>query len=140
MPFIIKWSNAIKAGTVSKDLTSTIDVLPTLAGITGAKLPEISLDGKLILDLWKGTANAKTPHEFYFMIYTGQSVRSGDWKYHKKQNFTVNKNTQVDASPALYNLKEDFGETKNLVNEYPEIAQKLAQALENHLTRLNIKK
>jgi arylsulfatase A len=140
VPFIIKWPNAIKAGSVSKDLTSTIDVLPTLAQITGAKLPEMKLDGQSILDLWKGTANAKTPHEYYFMIYTGQSVRSGDWKYHKKQIFTVNKEIQKDQSPALYNLKEDVGETKNLVNEYPEIAQKLAQALEDHLTRLNIKK
>ena len=74
------------------------------------------------------------------MIYNGQSVRSGDWKYHKKQIFTVNKNTQVDASPALYNLKDDIGETKNRVNEYPEVAQKLSQALEDHLSRLNIKK
>ena len=54
--------------------------------------------------------------------------------------FTVNKNTQVDASPALYNLKDDIGETKNRVNEYPEVAQKLSQALEDHLSRLNIKK
>jgi arylsulfatase A len=140
VPFIIKWPNAIKAGTTCKELASTIDVLPTLAGITSAKLPEMELDGKTILDLWKGNPKAVIPHENYFMIYTGQSVRSGDWKYHKKQIFTVNKNTQVDSSPALYNLKDDIGETKNRVNEYPEVAQRLAKALDEHLTRLNIKK
>ena len=140
VPFIIKWPDQIKAGGVCKKLASTIDILPTLAGITGAKLPEITLDGQSILDLWKGTANAKTPHENYFMIYNGQAVRSGDLKYHKKQIFTVNKEAHADQSPALYNLKEDIGETKNLVNEYPEVAQKLAQALEEHLVRINIKK
>ncbi|WP_396184606.1 sulfatase [Flavobacterium sp.] len=140
VPFIIKWPNEIKAGTVSKDLAATIDVLPTLAGITGAKLPEMNLDGRSILDLWKGTSNATTPHEYYFMIYNGQAVRSGDWKYHKKQTFTVNKNTQADASPALYNLKYDIGETKNLLQQYPEIAQKLAKVLEEHLIRINSKK
>lgn len=140
VPFIIKWPNEIKAGTISKDLAATIDILPTLARITGVRLPEMNLDGKSILDLWKGTANAKTPHENYFMIYNGQAVRSGDWKYHKKQIFTVNKNTQVDASPALYNLKDDIGETKNLVHQYPEIAQKLAKVLEEHLIRINNKK
>jgi arylsulfatase A len=140
VPFIIKWPNEIKAGTICKDLAATIDVLPTLARITGAKLPEINVDGQSILDLWKGTTNAKTPHENYFMIYNGQAVRSGDWKYHKKQIFTVNKNTSSDQSPALYNLKEDIGETKNLVNDYPEVAQKLAKALEEHLTRINSKK
>lgn len=140
VPFIVKWPNQIKAGGVCKKLASTIDILPTLAGITVAKLPEMNLDGRSILDLWKGTSNAKTSHEYYFMVYNGQAVRSDDWKYHKKQVFTVNKDTRVDASPALYNLKDDIGETKNLVNEYPEIAQKLSQALEEHLTRLNIKK
>jgi arylsulfatase A len=140
VPFIVKWPNQIKAGGVCENLVSTIDVLPTLASITGAKLPEMELDGKTILDFWKGKPKAITPHEFYYMIYTGQSVRSGDWKYHKKQIFTVNKETQTDQSPALYNLKDDIGETKNLVNDYPEIAQKLAKALEEHITRINIKK
>lgn len=139
VPFIIKWPNQIKAGGVCENLASTIDVLPTLASITGAKLPEMELDGKAILDFWKGKPKALTPHEFYYMIYTGQSVRSGDWKYHKKQIFTINKDTQTDQSPALYNLKDDIGETKNVVNDYPEIAQKLAKALEEHLTRINSK-
>jgi arylsulfatase A len=140
VPFIIKWPNEIKAGGVCKDLAATIDVLPTLAGITGAKLPEMNLDGSTILDLCKSTGNATTPHDYFFMVYKGQAVRNGDWKYHKKRTFTVNKNTTTDENPALYNLKEDVGETKNIINEYPEIAQKLSQALEDHLTRLNIKK
>ena len=140
VPFIIKWPNEIKAGAVCKDLAATIDVLPTLAGITGAKLPEMNLDGSTILDLCKSTGNATTPHDYFFMVYKGQEVRNGDWKYHKKRTFTVNKNTTTDENPALYNLKEDVGETKNIINEYPEIAQKLSQALEDHLTRLNIKK
>jgi arylsulfatase A len=140
VPFIIKWPNEIKAGAVCKDLAATIDVLPTLAGITGAKLPEMNLDGSTILDLCKSTGNATTPHDYFFMVYKGQAVRNGDWKYHKKRTFTVNKNTTTDENPALYNLKEDVGETKNIINEYPEIAQKLSQALEDHLTRLNIKK
>lgn len=139
VPFIIKWPNEIKAGGVCENLASTIDVLPTLASITGANLPEMELDGKTILDFWKGKPKAVTAHEFYFMVYNGQSVRSGDWKYHKKQIFTVNKDTQTDQSPALYNLKDDIGETKNVVNDYPEIAQKLAKALEEHLTRINSK-
>jgi len=140
VPFIIKWPNVIKGGTVSKDLAATIDVLPTLAQITNAKLPEISLDGQSILDLCKNTDHKTPPHEYFFMVYKGQAVRNGDWKYHKKRTFTVNKNSTIDETPALYNLKEDVGETKNLINEYPEIAHRLSQALEDHLTRLNIKK
>ena len=140
VPFIIKWPQEIKGGTTCSTLASTIDVLPTLAKITGAKLPEMVLNGSAILDVWKGKTEAKTPHENYFMVYNGHAVRSGDWKYHKKQIFTVNKETKTDQSPALYNLKNDPGETKNLVKEYPEIAEKLAQALEEHLTKMNVKK
>lgn len=140
VPYIIKWPNEIKAGAVCKDLASTIDILPTLAEITGAKLPDINIDGKSILNLWKGTANATSPHEYYFMIHNGQAVRTEDWKYHKKQIFTVYKNTNTDESPALYNLKDDIGETKNQINEYPDVAKKLAKALEEQLIRINNKK
>ncbi|MCH5597025.1 sulfatase-like hydrolase/transferase [Niabella ginsengisoli] len=40
VPGIISWPKLIKPGTVSNKLLSTIDILPTLAEITGAKKPE----------------------------------------------------------------------------------------------------
>jgi len=72
-------------------------------------------------------------------VVTGEAVRSGDWKYHKSQTFTVTKNTRKDESPALYNLKEDIGETRNVITQHPEIAARLAKALDEHLIRVKLK-
>jgi arylsulfatase A len=139
VPFIVRWPKEIPAGLTCSELASTIDILPTLASVTGAKLPKTELDGINILNLWKGEKGAKSPHEYYFMINNGESVRSGDWKYHKSQFLTVSKKYRKDESPALYNLKTDIGESNNVMDQYPEIAKRLAKALENHLARISKK-
>jgi len=36
----------------------------------------------------------------------------------------------------LYNLKDDIGETTNLIDKHPEVAARLSKALEEHLERL----
>lgn len=63
----------------------------------------------------------------------GQAVRSGDWKYHKIERYITTKKIVKEEIPALYNLKDDIGESKNVIAQHPEIAARLASALEDHL-------
>ena len=133
VPFIIRWPNKIPAGATCTEVTSTIDILPTLAKIIGAKPPEAELDGKNIVDLWKGKKGEKTPHEYYFMVYHGEAVRSGDWKYHKKEIFKVKETSRKSEGPTLYNLKSDIGEFLNLIEQNQKIANRLVEAPDAHL-------
>lgn len=139
VPCVIKWPRMIPAGSVCSEIASTIDLYPTLARFAGAALPEMNLDGRDIGDLWVGGANAKTPHDYLFFAQRGHAVRSGDWKYHKKRHFTTMKREADDPGPALYNLKDDLGESENLLNKYPEIGARLAKALDEHLLRIGVK-
>ncbi|MDD7987258.1 sulfatase [Lentisphaera marina] len=128
VPGIIKWPAKIPTGSVCKELASTMDLLPTFAHITGAALPtQMSLDGKNIIDLLTGKEGAKTPHEFFF--YSTYAVRSGDWKYHAQEKFKVKATRRDTTGPTLYNLKDDIGESKNVINQYPEIAARLKKVL-----------
>jgi arylsulfatase A len=136
VPCIIRWPKTIPAGKTNATLTSTMDILPTLAGITGAKLPAIQLDGKDVISIWQGKKKAVTPYDYFFYVSDGQAVRSGAWKYHKKLRYTTTKKDKMIEAPALYNLKEDVGETTNLITKEPEIAARLAAALESHLLRI----
>ncbi len=136
VPCIVRWTKAIPAGKTSTVLTSTIDILPTLASVTGAKLPEAEIDGKNILNILKGKKKAVSPHEYFFYVLDGLAVRSGDWKYHKTLRYTTTKKDKMIEAPALYNLKNDIGETTNLIEKEPEIAARLANALEEHLKRI----
>lgn len=131
VPCIIKWPALIPAGSVCSELATMMDIYPTLANIVGAPLPAVNaLDGKNIIDLLTAKPDATTPYTYFF--YGKVAVRSGDWKYHAKERFII-KATERDAKgPTLYNLKDDIGESVNLINEYPEIAERLRLALVAH--------
>jgi arylsulfatase A len=108
-----------------------MDLLPTLAHITGAELkPYHPIDGKNITDLVTGKDGALTSYENFF--YVNNAVRSGDWKYHAKEIFKVKKTARPSSGPTLYNLKEDIGESKNVLKNYPEVAERLKKALDQH--------
>ena len=141
-PCIMRWPNRIPAGKVCNEMASTIDLLPTIAGLIGAELPEHKIDGLNILPLMTKPDTAKTPHEYFPFFYYGNelhAVRSDDWKLHFVHKYRslgadqpgkdgipcsyVMKNTGPELE--LYNLKDDISESKNVAAEHPEIVEKL---------------
>lgn len=105
-PAIIRWPGKVAAGQVNNELLTTMDVLPTFAKLANAKIPDDrTIDGK---DIWPVlVSNKKSPHKafFYHQRKALKAVRSGEWKLH------VNGNKPV----ALYNLKDDISESKNVL-------------------------
>jgi arylsulfatase A-like enzyme len=77
VPFIARWPGHIPAGAVCREMAMTIDLLPTLARLIGAKLPDHEIDGLDIWPLLAGQADAKNPHEAYFFYCIPFGVRSG---------------------------------------------------------------
>ena len=131
VPCVMQWPGEIPAGSVCDELALSMDLLPTFAQISGAALPTVQpLDGKNIIDLMTAKDGAKTPHEVFF--YDQTAVRSGDWKYHAREIFKVKATTRESTGPTLYNLKEDIGESNNVIEQYPEIAARLAKILESN--------
>ncbi|MEN8661154.1 MAG: sulfatase [Lentimonas sp.] len=128
VPAVIRWPKQIPAGSVCEEMALSMDLFPTFAHVAGAALPtEMPLNGKNIIDLISAKEGAETPHEYFF--YNQSAVRSGDWKYHYRENFKVKATARDSKGPTLYNLSEDIGESKNLIKEYPEIAERLKAAL-----------
>ena len=66
---------------MQQDIRS-IDILPTLAAITGARLPEKKIDGVSILPLMLGDKNAFPRHEFlyYYQENSLEAVQRDYWK------------------------------------------------------------
>ena len=150
-PCIIYYPNKIKAGTVTNTPMMGIDILPTIAEITGSELPEKIIDGKSVFDIWVGNST-ESPHEAYFYYYRVNelhSVRYKNWKLYFPHNYrTMNGQPQgKDGLPGtykfidlktieLYNLDNDISETKNVASENLEIVekiQKLADAMRMRL-------
>lgn len=109
VPFIARWPGSVPAGRVSAEPVMTIDLLPTIAELIGAPLPERKIDGGSFRALLLGETKAHPRHEALF-FYSGdelQAVRSGRWKLHfPHQYLTVDGRPGRDGKPANFaNLK-----------------------------------
>lgn len=138
VPTIAWWPEKIPAGTQSDAITGMFDILPTLAALAGAKLPEDRIiDGKNIWPILAGTKDARGHDTFYY--YRGlrlEAVRQGDWKLQIAH--PVKKDDTDFNTPKLYNLKTDIGETQDVAAKHPDVVkqlQQLVQAMENDLGR-----
>ena len=92
VPCIMRWPGVIPAGDICNQLASSIDILPTLAEITGAKLPSHKIDGVSILPLMLGDKNASPRHEFYYYyeVNSLEAVQRDFWKLvlpHKSRTY-----------------------------------------------------
>jgi arylsulfatase A-like enzyme len=108
-PCIMRWPGKVPAGRVCDDLISSIDLLPTIAGLIGAELTRRRIDGKDAWPLISGQEGAATPHDAFY-YYAGQelqAVRSGRWKLHFPHEYlTVAGTPGRDGKPANFeNLK-----------------------------------
>jgi len=129
VPCIMKWPARIPAGTTCHEMALSMDLLPTFATLAGAEVDAgLELDGKNMIHLLTGQAGAKTPHDYF--IYGKKAVRSGDWKYHEKETFKAKATKRDFTGPTLYNLKEDIGESHNVIEEFPEVAERLRSLLQ----------
>ena len=121
----------IPAGSVCDELTGTIDVLPTIAAITGQPLPnEKEIDGIDVSDLWMG--KAREPLRDEFLYYTSQGriegIRNGNWKLLVKR--PRNRNRAANTRVLLFDLGSDLAEQNNVASENPDVVSKLRSRME----------
>ncbi len=145
VPCIIRWPGRITAGSVSHQLAATIDILPTIASITGAALPARPIDGVSIQAILEGDTSA-TPREEYYYYYGGEliAVRKGKMKLvfpHSYRSYAgidlgldgypgiykgvLGKYAVGKSKLELYDLDNDMSESKDVSEMYPEVVKTL---------------
>lgn len=140
VPFFVRWPGVVVEGSRSDEPIIGVDLYPTFIDMTGAKLPNQTLDGVNLTSLFKGEGDLAERSLFwhfpaYLQAYkTGSeesrdplyrsrptsTIRFGDWKLHEYFE---------DGALELYNLKDDISESVNLVASRPEKAAELHQKL-----------
>lgn len=143
------WPGTIPAGSVCSTPAMTIDILPTVAELIGAKLPDHKIDGKSIVNLVTGK-NDKSPQEAYYFYYGQQlqAIRMGKWKLHFPHGYRTmagrpggtggipTKYSQAKIGLSLFNLEEDIGESTDVKAKHPKVVAKmqaLGQAMRKEL-------
>ena len=130
VPYIVRWPNRIPPEQVSDQLTSTTDIVATLASVVGYQLPDdAAVDSFDMLPVLLGTQPADRsirPHLLTQSFRGEFQIRQGSWKLldHKGSggnNYTNGllkqyalPETEPEAEGQLYNLNTDPGERTNL--------------------------
>lgn len=140
VPLLARLPGKIAAGKTCDTLVSTMDMLPTFAALTAAKLPAKPLDG---VNLWPVLSAKQTTLErealLYFDGWHAQCIRRGNYKLHVARH-----NSQVYspapaagrmnlplANPELYDLSLDPAESYDIAPEHPEIVKDLQARFDN---------
>jgi arylsulfatase A len=125
VPLLVRWPGKIEKGAVSGHISAHYDAMATMAEIAGEAAPDDS-DGISYLPSLRGAK--QRAHDYLFWDYAGYgaqlAVRQGDWKAVRRG---LKKNP--DAPLQLYNLKDDPGESRDLAEERPKIAQRMREIM-----------
>jgi arylsulfatase A-like enzyme len=131
VPFLVRWTGKIPAGKVYSQPVIQLDILPTVLAAAGVTTSTgASLEGVDLLPFFTEN-DTGAPHDALFWRFgTQMAVRKGDWKLVKYDPTVDGKDVgRGQATEAkLYNLADDIGEAKNLIDAQPQKAKELQAA------------
>lgn len=143
-PLVISWPGHIAAGSSNNVPVTGVDFMPTFTELAGGELPTIQpVDGVSVVPLLMGSslksraifwhyplylsggAKGKVlpvygTDDLYWRAVPASAVMKGDWKLIHYYEYENNK---------LFNLKDDIGEQRDLVQSEPEKANELKDTL-----------
>ncbi|WP_334164255.1 sulfatase-like hydrolase/transferase [Phenylobacterium sp.] len=121
VPFLMRWNGRLPAGRTVPGVVSALDIVPTVASATGARLPrDREFDGRDLLPVLTGTAaNDLDGRTLVWRKEDYRAIRHGRWKL---------QTTKYPEAVWLHDLETDPTERINLAARLPDKVREL-QAL-----------
>jgi arylsulfatase len=138
VPFLARMPGRIPRGRVSDAVTSTMDVLPTVAKLTGVKPPSNPPDG---IDIGPVLVGEKKQTEREALLYFDdryiQCARLGRWKLHvaRYNNVTYSPapaggRVNLPIQPELYDLISDPEESYDVADKHADVVTDIQSRIE----------
>ena len=121
-PLFVRWPGRFPAGATIDAQTSHVDLLPTICDLSGVRLPrDRPIDGRSLLSLLKAGRGEPTQRYVYhtwdrFFPNPDErwAISDGRWKLLRQ-----------GGKLALFDLREDPGETRNAADRHPDRVREL---------------
>ena len=136
-PCVAWWPGRIKAGSVSSELASTLDLLPTclaLAGVEPAK--DRVLDGVDVGPALFGTGPSPREIMFFYRGARLYAVRKGPWKAHFTTQAGYRDKPHPQDPPLLFHLDRDPSEQHDVAKQNPKVLADIQAEAERHKATL----
>jgi arylsulfatase A len=143
VPFVARWPGRIPNAAAGHLPAMTIDILPTLAGLAGASLPQDRIiDGRDMWPLLAGQPDTRAPHEVLYFYWGTElhAIRSGKWKLHLPHPYQSLEAAGADGRPgkyvrkeidlSLFDLEKDAEEATNVADQNPDVVKTLLEHAE----------
>ena len=144
-PFLARFPGRIPAGKVVRSFASTMDILPTVAGLAQTPLPANPLDGVDIWPMLTGEADdVRRPLFLYFDTWDLQCARLGRWKLHVARHNAPAYTPEPKVGlmnlrlvyPELYDMETDSGESADASGDNPGIVADIVARINSLLPSL----
>jgi arylsulfatase A-like enzyme len=132
-PGLFWWPGTIEPGIV-REMGSTLDILPTAAALSGARLPtDRVIDGEDLSPVLLGTGPSPRETMFYYRGTKLYAVRQGAYKAHfiTKPEYGGGEAEEHDP-PLLYQLERDPSERFDVAEAHPEVIDEINHVVREH--------
>jgi len=132
MPFLVRYPQMIKPGSVNNDLVQNLDFAPTLLDLAHAPIPP-DIQGRSMRELLEGKTPQDWPDSLYYHYYEFPAVHMVKRHYgiRTKRYKLIHFYYDIDAWE-LYDLEKDPHELNNIYADptYAPIVKKLKTKLQ----------
>jgi arylsulfatase A len=137
-PGIAWWPGKIRAGTVNREMASSLDLFPTCLHLAGVPIPsDRIIDGVDMSPMLVGKGRSQRKLMIYYNGDEVYAVRKGPYKAHFTTFAGYSKDPpEKHDPPLLFHLPSDPGERFNVAAEHPEVIADINQELEKYRSTL----
>jgi arylsulfatase len=152
-PLVISWPKGIDKkynGQIRHQYSHIIDIAPTILEAAGVKAPkmidgyvQMPMDGKPLNYSFENAKAKEHRTVQYYELFGNRGIYADGWTavtLHKgRRPWELNAEGSVETDVwELYNLKEDFSQSNNLADKYPEKLKELRALFAKEATKNNV--
>lgn len=130
VPFFVRWDGHIAQGKQVDRIAAHIDILPTLAALAGAKIPQGQVGGRSLLPLIE---NPQADWDDRMLVTHVCRWKTGEDpnKYQWQKMSIRNQQYRFVNNQELFDMQSDPGQKTNVIDQHPDVVAQMREFYED---------